>query len=363
MSDKHFAVFPRAVAAMATAAALLIASNSIAKDAVRVTTAPAQPLTRQNVLSLTGSVTSLQQAHISARTDGLVAEILADTGDEVTQGQALLRLDANLAELDRDRARAARNEALAARDEAQRLWQEARRLRENNHVSENEVKSRRAALTLAEASAAAAQASLASSVEVLDRHTLPAPFTGVVSARLAEIGEWVNRGDPVFEVVSLDQLRVDVRVPQERFADINLATPVSVCSDVITHPCTDGEIAARVPVGDPNSRTFLIRVAVPGKDGSLLPGTSAEVRLVIDQQHATDYLVPRQSVLQHPDGSRSVFVVADGRAQRRLIEVSEETADGLVVGKGLSADDRIVVRGAELLTEGDAVTVNPSQEG
>lgn len=343
-------------------ATTLAAGMALAADPQRVVTAQPERLDSQQTLSLTGSVVSLQQAQVSARADGLIEEILVDTGAMVTQGQTLLRLDADLAELDKARASAARNEALAARNEARRLFREAQRLRENNHVSENEVKSRRAALDLAEASFAAAEASLASSAESLQRHTLPAPFTGVISDRMAELGEWVNRGDPVFEVVSLDALRIDVQVPQERFGDIDGDTPVSICSDALAEPCVEGRIATRVPVSDPISRTFLVRVAVTEANHTLLPGTSAQVHFVIDGDRRAEYLIPRQAVRRHPDGSRSLFIVKDGHAHRRLITVSRDVDNGLIVSDGLSPGETIVVQGADLLSDGDAVNTTAAQE-
>lgn len=353
---------PRAALLFASCIVALSAAAAPANQAREVVTALPQRLSGQQQLSLTGSVVSLQQAQVSARSDGLVAEILADTGATVTRGQALLRLDAELAKLDRDRAEAARNEALAARNEARRLVQEAERLRKNNHVSENEVKSRRAALALAEASFAAAEASLASSREALARHTLPAPFDGVVSDRFTELGEWLNRGDPVFEVVSLNELRVDVQIPQERFGDIDVNTPVSICSDALAQPCIEGRIATQVPVSDPVSRTFLIRVAPVDRDQNLLPGTSAQVHFVIGSTQRSEYLIPRQAVLRHPDGSRSLFVVKDGRAQRRLITVSREVEKGLIITEGLSPEAVIIVQGADLLSDGDPVSAASAEE-
>ena len=74
---------------------------TLAADVQRVVTAQPERLDSQQTLSLTGSVVSLQQAQVSARADGLIEEILVDTGAMVTQGQALLRLDADLAELDK----------------------------------------------------------------------------------------------------------------------------------------------------------------------------------------------------------------------------------------------------------------------
>src|SRR5690606_31773787 len=183
--------------------------------------------TAAETLRLSGSLSAERHASLSPRADGLVTEVLVDAGSRVEAGDVLLRLDPAIATLARDEARAASAEARARLAEARRLADEARRLRESNHISATEAAAREAALA---------------------RHQLTAPFGGVISARHSEAGEWVNRGDTVLELVALDPVRLDVRAPQERFADIGPHTPVTVLPDSRPGVRLDGRVAARVPV-------------------------------------------------------------------------------------------------------------------
>src|SRR5690606_37568173 len=145
---------------------------------------------------------------------------------QVKQGDILLRQDNALAQQDYARAKAATVEATAARNEARRLVKEAESLRHKNYISESEIANRRSNESLAEAALVAAQAEQASALEQLQRHDLPAPFSGAISVKMTEAGEWVDRGTAVLELVAIDAVRLDVKVPQERFAEITPNSPV-----------------------------------------------------------------------------------------------------------------------------------------
>ena len=308
-------------------------------------------------LTLSGSVNALQRASLSTRVDGLIADLQVDVGSRVKQGDPLLQLDAALITLEYQRARAATAEQRAALDEAQRLLDDALRLRENNHVSANEVNTRRANLNLAQASLEAAIADQRSVAEMVERHVLPAPFNGVIAARHVDRGEWISRGDPVFELVSLDRVRLDVRMPQERFSEISDKTPVNICPDSNPVKCFSGAVVALVPVSDSSSRTFLIRIRPKTDQESLLPGTSANAVFELGDRSSRNMLLPRDALLRHPDGSYSVFVASEGIARRQLVEIGREARDKVVITGGLATTDEVVIRGNEVLRDGQALHV------
>ena len=167
---------------------------------------------------LTGTLTADRAAGLSPRVDGLVREVKVDAGDRVEAGQLLVQLDDAVARhtLARVRAEAAEAEATAA--EAQRLLDEGRRLAADKFIPASQVGTLEARLSQARAAADSARAAVAEQQELVRRHALPAPFAGVVSAKHAEAGEWVQRGDTVLDLVATDRVRLDLQVPQERFA-------------------------------------------------------------------------------------------------------------------------------------------------
>lgn len=334
----------------------LLAVTTLA-NATDVAVTQPQPVTRGESLRLSGSVVALQRANLSVRTDGLVAERLVDIGSRVKKGDGLLKLDATLAEIELTQASAAVRELRASRNEARRLLSETRRLRENNHVSENEVLMREAALAVSDAQLEAALGREQFAREQVARHILLAPFDGVISQRSTDAGEWVNRGDPVLELVHLDTVRVDVGVPQERFARIDAKTPVEVCSDSQAGSCLAGTVAAKVPVSDPTTRAFPVRVEVSAPQSTLLPGTSATVVFRLGDSPEEEFLLPAGALLRHPDGSHSVFLVVDGKARRQAVTVLQQTGSKVIVRGELSANTTVVSRGQAVLEDGQAVNI------
>lgn len=339
----------------ALALALSLLAVQTLANAADVSVTQPQPVTRGESLRLSGSVVALQRANLSVRTDGLVAKRLVDIGSHVRKGDALLKLDATLADIELTQASAAVRELRARRNEARRLLSEVQRLRENNHVSENEVLMRAAELAISEAQLEAALGRELFAREQVARHVLLAPFDGVISRRETDAGEWVNRGDPVLELVHLDTVRVDVGVPQERFARIDANTPVEVCSDSQTDNCLAGTVAAKVPVSDPTTRAFPVRVEVSAPNSTLLPGTSATVVFRLGDSPDTEYLLPARALLRHPDGSHSVFLVEDGKARRRPVTVLQQTGSDVIVRGELSAGTAVISRGQAALEDGQAV--------
>ena len=313
-------------------------------------------------LRLSGTLTPEHQAGLSPRVDGLVAEVLVDAGDKVKAGDAVLKLDATLANAVRQRTDAEVSAARAARDEARRRVDEARPLVSTNTLPKTELEARVAALALAEAALVGAQANAHEQAELVRRHVLEAPFNGVITARHTEAGEWVARGTAVLDLVSLDAVRLDVQAPQESFAELRADTPVQLIPDTSPDTLLDAHITARVPVsGGSGARTFLVRVVATTADAALFPGTSATAIFRLAGSGARAVQIPRDALLRHPDGGYSVFVVeksAQGSiARRRQIRMGRDGAEMIEVLDGVRANESVIVRGKEALRDGQTVRV------
>ncbi len=316
---------------------------------------------RTRPLDLTGSVTAQRRAELSPRVSGLVARIAADVGDRVRAGQLLLELDDELARLAHQRDLAQLEEAQTRVREAQRLHREARSLVDKAFLPETRLSASRAEVDIARATALRIEAQTRESAERVARHRVAAPFDGVIARRSAEVGEWVDTGDELFELVATEPLRIDVQVPQERFAELDDGTPVVVMPDALPGTRLAGRIAARVPVGDATARTFLVRVLVDDAGGGIAPGMSAHVQFALGAASGA-VAVPRDALLRHPDGRTEVWIAredGDGRltARRREVHVARTLGERIEVGEGLSPGERVVIRGNERLQEGQALRV------
>jgi membrane fusion protein (multidrug efflux system) len=194
----------------------------------------------------------------------------------------------------------------------------------------------------------------------VDRHTLRAPFSGVISERMTESGEWIEPGSPVLTLVSLDELRIEFRVPQEFYASLNSQTALSVTLDALPGREYGGSIVAVVPVSDASSRTCLIHVKVDADDARLTPGMSVhgKLKLATGRQGV---VISRDAILRYPDGRVTVWVINPHGESPTVTEKRVTTGhsfDGVItIREGIQAGDVVVVRGNEALQEGQQVRI------
>jgi len=340
----------------------LLSVGAMAQAPVQVETVSNRAIVRQ--INVTGTVTSPRTAVLSSAVAGLVAELEIDEGHRVETGDALLKLDAELAQLSLERARAEVRQRETAVADARRRFAEAEEVGTERGIARTQIESLRAEVSSDEAALVASEAAAHEQQAIVRRHTLRAPFAGVISERHTELGEWVNPGDRLLELVATDNLRFDFRVGQDHFVALSPDTPVEITLDAFQLRTISGHIDTIVPVKDPSARTFLIRVLAntTDADGSLriTPGMSARGKLNIDVGRS-GVAVSRDAILRFPDGRVTVWVVeaeADSRVVREQVVSTGFEFDGVVeIVDGLSDGDVVVVRGNETLQEGQTVSI------
>lgn len=316
-------------------------------------------------LPLTGTITSERSSAISARVSGLVETLNVDAGDRVQKGDILLELDDTLAVLALKRARASLNEARVALSEAERLRDEAINLARSKNIPQTTVQARIAEVDMQVAAAATLEAEYHQQQEIVDRHTVIAPFAGAISRKLTEVGEWVETGTPVVELVATDRLRLDIQMPQEYFHLVDQETAVEVSLDTAREQTFKGRVNSKVPVNDPSVRTFLVRVLLEDADDLVIPGMSARATFTIDLKKEALSL-PRDATIQHPDGRNSVWIVKKENngfiASERQVRLGRSFSDRVIIREGLDPGSLVVIRGNETLTEGQPVHILESAE-
>lgn len=310
---------------------------------------------------LTGTVTSERSSALSPRVSGLVDEVRVDAGDEVNRGDTLIQLDTELSKLALERTEAAVTEAQAQLDEAIRLRDEARKLLDSQNIPETQVRAAEAEVAIRRAAFERLQVEAREQRERLQRHAVIAPYDAVVSRKLTEAGEWVDTGTPVLELVETDRLRLDVQAPQNLYQSIHADMPVTVRMDTFKDETFDATVQAKVPVNDPSARTFLVRVGLDNTAGRLTPGMSAQAFFRIDRDK-TGLVLPRDSIVRLPDGTNNVWVVSQNDsgqtvANKRQVQLGKIMADEVVIESGLEPGQQVVLRGNEVLSDGQRVKV------
>jgi RND family efflux transporter MFP subunit len=296
---------------------------------------------------------------LSPSIGGLVEKTLVDAGDRVEAGSIVVTLDSELARLTLERAIAEETQAQIAVDDARRRLAEAEKVGPQRGIAETEIKSLRAEVTRNEAALEAAAAAARQQGAVVRRHEVRAPFAGVVNRRLAQVGEWVNPGDGLVELVATEGLRFDFRVPQTYYGRIDEGTRIDLTLDAVSDEVMPGRVQAIVPVKDPGARTFLLRVVtVAAQSQAVTPGMSARAALKIDAGREA-VVIPRDALLLYPDGRRTVWVVENSSGEFTVREQRVDAGlefDGFVeIRDGLEAGLEVVTRGNEALRDGEVV--------
>ena len=229
-----------------------------------------------------------------------------------------------------------------------------------NNLPQNVLDAREADAKIAAAALRRLDAVAAQQRERVKRHTIKAPFDGVVARRIANEGEWVAPGATLVELVETARLYVDVPVPQFYYSQLGDSLRATLRFDAVPGRAFPAKVVARVPISDPTGRTFTLRLRPEIGEGMLTPGMSAQV--VLDYGiHARGVVIPRDAVIRYPDGRTTVWLTEVNGTERKASEHQVELGpafDGMVhIKNGVSDGAKVIVHGNESLREGQRVRV------
>lgn len=335
-----------------------LAAQSQEARSVRVAPVQNEPLVRS--VELVGTVNARRTSALSVRVEGLVETLHVDVGSRIAAGQPLLELDKILAVIRRDQTDQAIAASEAELEDARRRLKEAESLVERGGVPETELQSRQIRVRVREARLNELRLSLREQQERVDRHTLVAPFSGVVSERYTQVGEWITPGSPVLELVESEYRYFDVQAPQDLYTAIDLSTEAEIRLDLAPDTRLPGTVDVIVPDKDETTRTFLVRITPEADPGLLLPGASGRARLFFgDGQPRLS--VPGDALVRQPDGSFAVWVVQSSngrqRADMRTVETGERAGQRVEIRSGVEAGEPVIVRGNENLVPDQPVRI------
>ena len=334
-----------------------------AKPAVPIETASIKRFPIFNEVDLVGTVTSPRVATLSTEINGLVKGVLVDDGDKVMQGDSLLTLDSELAKLQLDSAKASVEQASNALTDAKRRLKEAIVLSKDRSIAQSTVRDIEAEVQLDQSGLSKAKADAAYQQAIYEKHTLRSPFSGVISRKLIEAGEWVSTGLGVFELVATDNLRLDFNVAEDYLAKLAKSATISFSLSIAPEKIYEGYIDTLVPVSAPNDRTVLLRAGFDQaqfEEQLVIPGLSVKATLQIPTGRS-GLVVSRDAILRNQDGRVTVWTVVEKDGEEIVKENVVTT--GLVFAKqieilsGLAENDQVVVVGNESLRDGQRVKV------
>lgn len=360
-----------------------------ARGALPVHTAVAQPLAGgggagASVLDATGYVTARREATVSAQMTGKVTEVLFDEGDRVKEGQVIARLDdtAQKAALAQAQAQLQSARALLTEDEAQLAQNVRDRARNEDLVKRNlvsqqaleqartQVDTQSALVESQRRQIELAQANVRSAQVQLDYCTVRAPFSGVVIAKAAQVGEIVSplsagggfTRTGIGTLVDMDSLEIEVDVNEAYINRVEPGQPVESVLNAYPDWRIPSHVIAIIPTADRSKATVKVRIGFDVKDARIVPDMGVRVSFeekaaagAVAQQRPRGVLVPAGALRK--DGSEDVvYVLKDRHAQRRAVTLGAVSGDSRVVLGGLSPGESVIVDAPAGIRDGAAAS-------
>jgi membrane fusion protein (multidrug efflux system) len=328
-------------------ALLLLAAGCGKHGGEEVSTEPASPpvavVTEQVQVQplwdeeeVVGNVEAAQRSVLSAKVTGVIDAVNVAPGAKVTRGQVLATIDAR-------EIKARLDSALAAQDQARKDFARIEKLLQSGSSTRQEFDAATTRLRTADAALVEART-------MLQYTGISAPFDGVVTRKLVEVGDLATPGKPLLELENSSLLRFECEIPEALVDKVQMGgeLPVMVDAAGVELP---GKISEIAPSASAGSRTFLVKLDLPAAD-KLRAGQFGRVRVPVRERPAV--LVAEGAVVRRGQ-IESVFVVEEGKARLRLVKTGRKMDGKVEVLSGLSGGETVVVRDAHLLQDGAAV--------
>ncbi|MBV9878801.1 MAG: efflux RND transporter periplasmic adaptor subunit [Verrucomicrobia bacterium] len=318
---------------------------------IAVTTAVAATCEWQSTLDAIGNVTAINGVTVSTDLAGLVDQIAFTSGTPVKAGQLL-------AHLNTDQEQAQLEQAEAQLDLALVMLHRNRELLEKRSISQSDYDTSEATYRQDKAQVEQFRALIA-------RKTLRAPFDGVLGIRQANLGQYLNVGDPVVTLQSFDPIYVNFSLPQQNLSELHVGQETSVQLDAYGNDVFTGKINAVNSLVDPATRNILVQAILHNPDGRLRPGMFGQVSVLVSQREEVIAL-PLSSVHYAPYGD-SVFIVSGANAgsdkqfktvKEQFVKLGGTRGDLTAVTSGIKPGDEVVTSGVFRLKSGSAILVN-----
>ncbi|HPF78487.1 MAG TPA: efflux RND transporter periplasmic adaptor subunit [Alphaproteobacteria bacterium] len=308
---------------------------------VRVRDLTAQPM--EDEVEVTGRTQASRQVNLKAETEGAIASILVDKGDVVKEGQILAKL-------------ALRDRAAQVLDAEQLLNQRQIQYNAAKELTEKGFNSR---VRLAEARAQleAARAQLKQAKVELANINIKAPFDAVINDQMVEIGDYVSKGNDVFELVDLDPIEITGYLTEKQIG--NVSEGIQAVAELLKGEEVTGEITFIAAAADPQTRTFKMEMTLPNPEHSIKEGLTAKIKVPIREDVA--YKVSPSILSLADDGTVGVKIVNDNnQVEFKPVRLLKDTPEYLWIG-GLPDHVRIISVGQEFVINGQTVKPVPAE--
>ncbi len=347
----------------------LKAESASVHGTIEVTVVPVKRAAPTSDLVLPGSIESLHESPIYARTAGYVERWTTDIGARVSAGQLLAQIQSPEIDQQSEQAKADLGQLRANLSLAKRTVDRWVLLAHDSVVTPQEVDEKQAAYDAAVANLASGEANYRRLEQLQSFERVTAPFAGVVTSRSVDVGNLVNAGAtlggtgsasgrPLFTVAGTDTVRVYVNVPQSAINLVQHGAAADILVRELPGSAFRGLVARNARALDAASRTLLTEVQIPNPKGVLLPGMYVEVRFAVTDS-TPPLIIPANTLVIRTDGPQVALLRPNRTVHYQKIELGRDYGDRVEVVGGLDGDAKLIVNPTDDIREGVEVRVLP----
>lgn len=307
-------------------------------------------------LDLTGTAQPWELFEVSSEIPGRVVKIHADQGDWVKRGAPLLELDREKREIELQsrQANLARNQVEL--EFARKRLKRGRALLDKGAISESEVDTLEQAVQVSETTVRMSEIAIDSIREEIEDTRIHSPVAGQISRRGVSLGETVNPAATLFEIIQIHPLKVLTEIPEPYLHQVRPGQTARMVFEAVS---PEAEMRGRIhfihPVANPQSGSFPTEIRMENPAGRFQPGMVARVQ--IEAGTYRQALVAPLDAVVELQGETVVYVVVDGKARRRTVQISKRLGSQAILSGEVGEGDLLVVEGNTNVTDGAEVEV------
>lgn len=306
-------------------------------------------------VSFVGNVVPFKRSVIASEVQGLVSNFPAYEGLFVKEGDVLVEFKTSTLEINLKEAKASRQEAASRHTLAKNNLKRIKDLHEKGVASIQELQDAESEKNAWYARLTQLKSQIEQDEYNLSVSSIKAPFTGYVVAKHTEVGQWVEEGGAVLELIEIDRLKIVINIPENYIGKLKLEDRVIVNFDALLDIDFEAKVDAIVPQADRESRTFPVIIVLDNKEFLIKSGMVARASFLIGDSQPVK-LVPKDAIVEF-NKNKMVYVVNNGSAQPVPVNPGFSFEDLIQVNGQISKGQQVVIRGNERLRPNQPVKI------
>ena len=306
-------------------------------------------------MEIIGNLRASDAIDVTSEVNGIVTEIKFTEGQAIKKGNILFLLDASIEKAEISIQKADVNRWTALLERRQRLARSAEKLSETKNIARTRLDQLLTDETEALAQLQIAKATLQIAERRFYKKIVRAPFNGIVGLKLKSIGEYLEPGEVITSLDSIDPIELDFEVPESAISALKIGTEINAFTRAWGNEVFSGIVKSINTRVNLESRSITVRAKINNTNLKLKPGMFMIVKLPV-VTHKNAIIIPEEAVLT--DGTlRTVYVIKDGITNSKAVKLGQRLPGEVEVLEGISSDAIVITGGIQKVRDGSKVTI------